>query len=256
LIVILVMSHGGPRGCLILGGLALFGAILVAGIWMATSKRTPQPIQSVAAPPHAAPSRPRPSVEGDGSDGIKPEAVKVTEEVILRGGLSPDGSHEVRVQGLPDDMPFSYGIHLYAKDKKEPIYTLAEAGGYMRYSVAKQDCTALWHPSGEFVVITDRGTKRSQEIYLLAVSGDQVERVELPDFIANALGRINATDSYRGSIATPERWEGDELHLKLGFDTQQQGYFHCEVVLDLAHGPNTNPKVRLKSCTTPVLSDE
>lgn len=192
-----------------------------------------------------------PSVGWDGTAGLPPPVGSTPEEVLLPAGLSPKNGYQVKIRGYPDDLPFSYSILVYGKNKKEPIYTLPEAGGYLRYSAAKDECPVYWHRSGEFVIITDRGTQRSKEIYLLAVSGEKAERVALPDFVANALGRIDATRSYRGSIATPRRWDGDDLHLELGLDTLK-GYFTCQVVLELQHGPNTAPRVNLKSCTTPL----
>ncbi|HEY1120154.1 MAG TPA: hypothetical protein VGE67_01080, partial [Haloferula sp.] len=197
-----------------------------------------------------------PSVGWDGETRLQVRTFSVPEEVLLPAGLAPKGDHEVRIKGFPDDLPFNYSILVYStKGKMEPIYTLPEAGGYLRYSAAKDQCPVYWHRSGEFVIITNRGTQRSSEIYLLAVSGDKAERVALPDFVANALGRIDATRTYRGSMASGLRWTGDDLHFELGLDTLK-GYFTCQVVLELQHGPHTVPKVILKSCTTPLAPEK
>ncbi len=172
-------------------------------------------------------------------------AAEGMEEALLPGGRSPDGRYEVRVRGSVE-APYGYEILVYAAGGKQPIHTLADVGGILRYTTAREECKALWHPSSKFVVVTDQPTKHSRVLHILAVSGDRVERLKAPDYAMNAIGRADAVDHYRRSVSTPQRWEGDDLHLNLRFDTRD-GEFSSEVVLHLSHGENVALGIDLKS---------
>ena len=195
-------------------------------------------------------------------DGTSPAAVQTPaadlaaegmEEALLPGGRSPDGRYEVRVRGSVE-APYGYEILVYAAGGKQPIHTLADVGGILRYSTAREECKALWHPSSKFVVFTDQPTKHSRVLHILAVSGDRVERLKAPDYAMNAIGRADAVENYRRSVPTPQRWEGDDLHLNFRFDTRD-GEFSSEVVLHLRHGGNAAPVIELKSVSPAKPAD-
>jgi hypothetical protein len=105
------------------------------------------------------------------------------------------------------------------------------------------------------VVITDQATKHSKEIYILAVSNEGVERLDFPDYVQNALGRIDATEVDLHCISTPKAWAGDDLLLTFYFSARVPAtgrhFYTSEVTLHLSHGPNNAPSVGLKKVTAP-----
>jgi hypothetical protein len=182
------------------------------------------------------------------------------EDALMQGGRSPDGRFEVRIvrhaNSGPDNLPDTYSIHLHAARTAQPFYSLDSIGGYNRYGAAIERCRALWHSSGEFVVITDQATRHSKEIYIVAISNGRAERLDIPDYIQNALGRVGATEIDLHCISTPKAWSGDDLLLTLYFSARPprggRHFYTSDVTLHLSHGPNIAPTVGLKSVTVPI----
>lgn len=177
------------------------------------------------------------------------------EDALVDGGLSPDGRFEVRIAGDQKNDPSNYAIHIHDAKAKKPFYTLEGIGGFEHYPEAKQSCRALWHPSSRFVVITDRGTRHSKEIQLLEVSPGRVEKLNLPDYVQNALGRVNATETDLHCISTPETWKNDDLFLIFYFSTSTPEHgrrlYTCDVTLHITYGENQRSSVRLRGVTQP-----
>lgn len=179
----------------------------------------------------------------------------LAEDALVDGGLSPDKQFEVRIARDPNSDPSDYAIHIHAAKAKKPFYTLDGIGGLLRYSDAKQTCRALWHSSSQFVVVTDSGTRHSKEIYLLDVTPGRVERLQLPDYVQNALGRVNATAIDLHCLSTPKNWTDDDLLLTLYFSTSTpehgRRFYTCEVTLHITHGQNQASYVGLARVTQP-----
>jgi len=177
------------------------------------------------------------------------------EDALVDGGLSPDKRFEVRIARDPNSDPSDYAIRIHAAKAKKPFYTLRDIGGLDRYPAAKQSCRALWHSSSQFVVFTDHGTRHSKEIYLLDVTPGHVERLQLPDYVQNALGRVNATEIDIHCLSTPKKWTDDDLLLTLFFSTSTlehgRRFYTCDVTLHITHGQNQAAYVGLAKVTQP-----
>lgn len=181
-------------------------------------------------------------------------------DTLVDGGRSPDGRYEVRIarHTSPDanGVPDTYSIHLHAAKTATPFFTLDSIGGYNRYAAATERCRAFWHQSGRFVVITDQATRHSREIYVLAVSDGRAERLQFPDYVQNALGRVDATEIDLHCVSTPKRWDGDDLLLALYFSvrTPERGrlFYTCDVTLHLSHGAHMAPSIGLKNVSIPT----
>jgi hypothetical protein len=89
-------------------------------------------------------------------------------------------------------------------------------------------------------------------LYLFAVDSGRAERLELPDYIQNALGRVNAVEIDHARVSTAKRWDGDDLVVDLYFTANQRHTYTCEVVLHLTHGGYNAPTVSLKSVSSPI----
>ena len=131
------------------------------------------------------------------------------------------------------------------------MFTLDNTGGYLRYPAAVERCRALWHASGEFVVVTDQGTKHSREIYILAVYPDRAERIRFPDYVQNALGRVNAASVDFACVSSPRRWDRDDLIVDFYFTTNLRRSYTCEVTLRVYHWEHMAPNITLKAVTKP-----
>ena len=177
------------------------------------------------------------------------------EDALVEGGLSPDKLFEVRIERDQNRDPSDYAIHIYSTKSRTPFYTLEGIGGLDRYPDAMRSCRALWHSSSRFVVITDHGTRHSKEIYLLDVTPDHVQRLRLPDYVQNALGRDNATHIDLHCMSTPKCWKDDDLLLTLYFSTSTLEHgrrvYTCDVTVQITHGQNQSSYVGLTKVTQP-----
>lgn len=174
----------------------------------------------------------------------------------MQGGRSPDGRFEVRVALVPGREPSDYAIQVHFAKQAKRLFTLEDIGGYLDYPTAVERCRALWHASGEFVVVTDQGTRHSREIYVLAVSPEGVKPLLIPNFIQNALGRVNATAIDHTCVSTPVKWVGDDLclthHFSANVPEKGRIFYTCDVVLHLDHWPNMVPDLKLKHVSSPT----
>lgn len=180
----------------------------------------------------------------------------LAEEALAAGGRSPDGRREVRVIRDPSREPSDYVIQIRDPRRVKPLLILDEVGGWLRYSDAKEECRALWHESGNFVVIADRGGKTSSEIFLIDLSGDSARRISLPDYVQNALGRVDATSTSTTCLSTLKVWHGNRLSLTLHFSIGSPKIglqrYSTEVVLHLMHGQHVSPYVELAAVSQPT----
>jgi len=115
-----------------------------------------------------------------------------------------------------------------------------DVGGIHRYEGARQSSKGLWNDTDSVVVFTDSGTRHSREIYVFDVSSGSANPVALPDYVQNALGRVEAARTSHHCVSSPKRWEGNALHLELSFSVHDPArgrvFYSCEVTLDLQPG--------------------
>ena len=116
-----------------------------------------------------------------------------------------------------------------------------------------EDCHALWSPSNRFVAISERVERHSRVISVLALSPDiDTQKVELPDHVQNALGRIGATQVDFACISKPKVWHGDDLVLELYFTAKGRISYTCEVTLGFTMEERSQANVELKKVTKPI----
>ena len=137
----------------------------------------------------------------------------------------------------------------------EMIGSTGQLGGYAAPKVAAETTEVLWHPSGEFVAFTDRGTKHSKELHVYSLRGGKPAKLEYRDYVQNALGRVGAVEVGLHAISTPLSWEDDVLTVKLYFsvdDTKTgRNFYETMVKLRLRHGPQEEPRLGLLSVEEP-----
>lgn len=172
----------------------------------------------------------------------------IAEDKLSEGGLSPDGTYEVRInrQNL-NDQPTGYGIHIHSTKPERRIFSLPEIGGYLEYNGAVERDHSYWHGSSRFVAITDQATRHSRELYVVAISNGSPVVLKQPDFYQNALGRVDAVEIDFASVVTPQKWDGDDLILQVHFTANHRRGYTFEVVLHLSHGSQTAPRLSLKT---------
>ena len=173
----------------------------------------------------------------------------------MTDGRSPDGRYAVRIFRVKEADPSDYAVRLCSTAKTKPLFTFADIGGYLHYPAAIERDRALWHASSQFVAITDQDTRHSTELYVLALFQGRVERLQLPDYVQNALGRVNTTEVDFACVSKLKHWDGDDLVLNLYFTANQRRSYTCEVVLHVSHGENSFPSIGLKSVSAPTEQD-
>jgi hypothetical protein len=173
------------------------------------------------------------------------------EDTLMDGGRSPNGNYEVRIANTAAKDPPGYAIHIHAVAAAKPLSTLDGTGGHLRYQSAVERCRAVWHSSSRLVAVTDQAARHSRDLYVLAVYPDRTERLELPDYVQNALGRINATSVDFACVSNPKRWDGDDLIVELYFTANGRHSYTCEVALHVTREEQSAPSISLKSVSKP-----
>lgn len=138
---------------------------------------------------------------------------------------------------------------------KKVIGTAETIGNYTNGAVAADTCKVVWHPTGGFVAFSDRATKHSLELYVYSLRNGKPEKILVPDYVMNALGRVDATEIALHCVSTPVSWEGDLLKVSLHFsvDRAETGrhFYNCEATLRLYHGESMQPSLGLLSVSAP-----
>ncbi len=145
-------------------------------------------------------------------------------EALIQGGRSKDVRFEIRIvqdTKRDDRGPSDYVFAIYSTRTNKRLVRLDDVGGRLSYDDARQSSRALWNDSGSFAAVTDSGTRHSTEIYVFNVSDSSAQRIQLPDYLQNALGRVGATEAGIVCGSMLERWDGNKLHLSLRFDVRR-----------------------------------
>jgi len=170
-------------------------------------------------------------------------------EALVDGGRSKDGHYEVRIVEDPDSEPSDYVFDIVDTQTKKRLVRVEDAGGILRYNAARETSQAFWDESGSFVVFTDQGTRHSLEIYVFQVAGASASRIAIPDYVQNALGRVNATQIDLHCLSAPKRWDGTKLGLELGFSVSDpvrgRVFYTCDVTLGFHRGDSSATLLRV-----------
>jgi len=168
----------------------------------------------------------------------------------------PTGPYEVCISApSPDLNDGGYTLGFRERETGKVTGTTDVIGGYAAPKVAAESTEVLWHPSGEFVAVADRGTKHSKELYVFSVRDGKPVKLEYPDYAQNALGRMGVVEVGLHAISTPLSWEDDVLSVKFYFSVDHEGkgrhFYETMVKLRLSHGPNEEPGLGLISVEKP-----
>jgi len=159
-------------------------------------------------------------------------------EDLVEGGRSKNGLYEVRIVQDPggNDLEYTYAIYDTRSGKR--LAQLGDVGGYFKYEQAIHHSNALWNDSSSFVAIADSYSRHSVQIYIFHVLDTSCDPLTVADFVQNALGRVDATETALRCHSSPERWDGNQLHVFLDFDvehtTRGRVRYNCEAVLKCA----------------------
>ena len=182
-------------------------------------------------------------------------AVGVTahaKEAVVEGGRSKNGHFAVRIVRDTSGDSSDYIFAICDTGSEKRLLQLRDVGGYHRYGEARQDAKALWNDSSSFVALTDSDSRHTERIYIFHVTDSSASRLDIPDFVQNALGRVDATETDLHSHPNPTRWQGNQLHVSLDFSvahpTRRRIRYECEAVLECA---DLDSIARLRRVTKP-----
>ena len=173
-------------------------------------------------------------------------------EAVIEGGRSKGGRFEVRIVQDASGGTSDYFFAIYHTSSKKHIVQVRDVGGYHRYDEARQEAKALWNDSSSFVALTDFDSRHTERLYIFHITDGSARRLEVPDFVQNALGRVDATETDLHSHPDPTRWDGNQLHVILIFSvahaTRGRIRYECEATLECA---DLDSMARLRRVTKP-----
>ena len=178
------------------------------------------------------------------------------EDALVEGGRSPDGRYDVRLVRTPNydsnKDGSEYLFHVTAKNSKKPLLKLG-GSGFRPYTSAQKYCKALWDKSSRFVAILDHDTKHSTNTHVIVVTPSRATKLGIPEYVQNALGRVDATEVDFACVSIPKQWDGDDLILQLYFTANGRQSYTCDVTLRVSHEERSTPSLGLKAVTQPMV---
>lgn len=171
------------------------------------------------------------------------------------------GPYEVCISAAsPSERDAGYTVAFRDRATLKVVSTAETIGGYTTPAVAAETSKVIWHPSGQFVAFTDRGTKHSTELYVYSLRDGKPLKLDYLDYVQNALGRVDAVEIGLHCVSTPQAWADDALTVKLYFsvDRRETGrhFYETLVTFHLDHSPKETPRLRLVSVQQPKNPNE
>jgi hypothetical protein len=158
--------------------------------------------------------------------------------------MAPDYKHQVILRG--EDGSGEYELVIRAPNDPKPLFS-RQAGGYAAFGMATQPVNfkCLWSPDSKFVAIFERGTKRSGDTTIYAVTGDKVQEIPFPDLMPRIGPRLTA--ELRSIWVRPEVWLPDrELILSVEGNQMDEEHANFRFIITLQLRPTKTGKFAAK----------
>ncbi len=166
---------------------------------------------------------------------------------------SSDGNYQIKPE-LNVDVPSNlklFRIALFDARQNKKIYSISA-----QYDIPHgSDWITMWHPSLPIVAVNVADARRFGHIELYSVIHGKVEKLIVPDYLQNALGRVNAVGTDNTAFSKLRSWHNNNLTLELLFNARNetngefQGFYSCNVVLRVLD--DDPPFVQLLSVSKP-----
>jgi hypothetical protein len=135
------------------------------------------------------------------------------QEIVVEGGTSADGRYELRRPSSPTPdfvrlVEARTGAELSRMPLARPRLPDSDA----------PPCVAVWHPAGQWFALLDHEHRMSTSLALYAVHQGKAVRLNVPDYVQNALGRVDATEATLPCESKAGLWNGDDLSVILIFN--------------------------------------
>jgi|GEM_PF-5356729 len=143
---------------------------------------------------------------------VSAEAAQDAVEVV-EGGVSPDGRFRLVRPASP----------VPAWVRVEESSTAAEIARLPLARVRLPDadappCVAIWHPGGQWFALLDHEHKLSTSLSIYALHDGKAVRLTVPDYVQNALGRVDATEATLPCMSKAGLWNENALSVILVFN--------------------------------------
>ena len=145
--------------------------------------------------------------------GISTSARGEGKETAVEGGLSADGRYELRRVSSPTPE----FVRLVDTRTGEEVGRLP-LGRPRLPDADAPPCEVVWHPDGQWFALLDHEHKMSTTLALYALHQGKPVRLPVPDYIQNALGRVDATEATLPCLSKAGLWNGDDLNVILIFN--------------------------------------
>ncbi len=134
-------------------------------------------------------------------------------EAVVDGGASGDGRYQFR----RPDSPTPDFIRLVDTQTGGEIGRIPLG----RPRIPDADvppCEVVWHPGGQWFALLDHEHKLSTSLSIYALHQGKPVRLPVPDYVQNALGRVDATEATFPCLSKAGLWNGDDLSVILIFN--------------------------------------
>lgn len=149
--------------------------------------------------------------------------------VEVENSRSPDGKLSLRVRGSEEGAPLEESYRLKLEVVEEvggealAVYDYHGRAKYP-YNAKPANLSVLWSPSGKHIALMIRTTKRSWQIFVVALNGKKLESITLPSGIKKAYSMLGVKEGYRVVRERPDKWVNeDTLVVRTRGDARVEG---------------------------------
>ena len=195
------------------------------------------------------------------------EEEPLPESALLRGGISPDGKYEVRLDvGIvsPDGKQVFRAIDAPDSDYSFIVVNKTDLGKssfpYMRSGYdckfSKKYAHVLWKQDSSLFAVVDAVDQYSIEMRIFFLDGEEWtemgEKFRLSNYFHNAMGRAGNTQASLYHVTEPVSWGEDSLKCTIIFDVIPKiegcSFCACDFTLKIEPGKyGTPPEYYLES---------
>ncbi|MBK1884639.1 hypothetical protein JIN85_19640 [Luteolibacter pohnpeiensis] len=172
--------------------------------------------------------------------------IAFADDAPIDGGRSADGRLEVRFARTPNYDPYKdgseYNFQLQSNEPRRVLLTI-NGCGFRNYNISKGLCNVIWSKSGRFVAICERDSRHTTQIYIVGVRDSEAWQLEFPDYVQNALGRVDATAVDFACITKLDHWDNDKLYIELNFTANGRKNYTCMVTLQCVLEDHSSPRI-------------
>ena len=147
------------------------------------------------------------------------------ESMEVKQSRSPDGKYRFQISSVKEDRSYS-AVELISAKNGQPVGEPLHVGyGYYPHTAEPEVLQILWAPDSKTVAVMTRGTKRTRQVQLYALTEKGLQPIPLSPGVTEAAQKeLDSTENTRSIWEKPVRWlDSDQVVIRATGSTMLAG---------------------------------